>query len=133
LRSLAVVAFGAGSALTAAVACSSNSSSEQLLPGTMDSGSGGGSVDSTTSSSSGGSSGGSSDDGGSGLDATLVTYDGRRLNVSRRSGERLQIMSAPIDMPERSMIQRRGTNIVVQLHEHALAGELPLPSLYGLA
>jgi hypothetical protein len=76
LRNLAVVGFGAGSALTAAVACSNNSSSNELLPG-MDSGRGGESPDSTTSGSSGGSSGaGSSDDGGSGTDATLVMYDG---------------------------------------------------------
>jgi hypothetical protein len=71
LRDLAIVAFGAGSALTAAVACSSNPGSNELLPSSMDSGS----ADST-SSSSGGSSGAQSGDGGSGLDATLVTYDG---------------------------------------------------------
>jgi hypothetical protein len=72
LRSLAVLAFATGAALSAVIACSSNSGSDQLLPGAMDSGQGG-SADSTTSSSSGG---GPSDDGGPGMDATLVMYDG---------------------------------------------------------
>jgi hypothetical protein len=73
LRSLVVVAFGAGSALTAVVACSNNSSSDTLLPGSDS----GGAIDSTTSSSSGGgSTGNPSDDAGTVTDATLVMYDG---------------------------------------------------------
>ena len=81
LRSFAIVAFGTGGALATAVACSNNSSSDDLLPGATDSGSGG-SADSTMPSSSGGSSGGSGDDGGSGMDATLVTYDGPPPSLS---------------------------------------------------